>query len=506
MLFVFYVGIIFAQPKDANIPKGYWKELSRIEKKAVKEELKEVDAVSDNPQFDFVIPEVPLPVIEGLEAEGNWGRPFLEIPGWEEAMLKEFQAPFCLLTLDTGEPDHSAVLKYIHPKYPSKSWTGEPVKDGHFHSTHVSGVQSAKVNDNYYGIANAAAEAGFFKHAWGKVCTNSGGCAYSWMVKGIDDFVDFYKMELEPNGWNAAITMSIGGQSSSTELSAAMDRAVKAGLVIFASAGNDAKTIISFPARDNSANAIGAHDQLGKKASFSNSGPELFLNGPGVLIKSTCLGDTECLASGTSMSCPQVAATYALLKIMRPDATPEEIINFMAEYATDAGTPGFDNEYGYGYPKMGNYMNNLDKLPNSPDQPDEPDEPTEPNNTQVSYTFLLQGPYKIMWEVSDKVESTTLVKVNEAFNANNQDFLTITELELEFVSYNDYDDAYQFVNKATKEFFSNSKLILMPGSDVRHAMAWTDHFYRILIQRQFLGYIRVLNFKAKTKNDGTYIY
>lgn len=490
-------GQVFGPPKDANVPKEYWKELERPEKRAIKEELKEQERFEKetSDEFDFFIPEVPLPTTESVAAEGNWGREALEIPQYESEIVKRMRGYYCQAIIDTGEPDHKAVIKYKMEGHTSKSYTGEPPIDGHFHATHVSGSQVARVGDTYIGVAHVAAEAGRFKQVYYKVCTNKGGCYYSGVAAAIGDFVEYYESYLKPNGWDAGINMSLGGGSPNSEVSKAMARAVKAGIAIFVSAGNNGRQDISFPAEDPAANAVGAYAENGEKASFSNWGPEMFANGPGVLIYSTCLGDTECTASGTSMSSPQVAGVYGLLKIMMPEKSPREVLDFMAKYATDAGEPGFDEVFGYGIPKMGKYIEAMGEAP--PDDPCEDCPPCPPLQAPYQYyKITLQGPYKLFWFVSETGAKFTPVSYEAGPVTEGQQTLTLTNLVVEVGLLQDAEKAEELVKSITQDYFRNRGMLLRSGSGKREAMAYADYFYRSYLQNNIQGSARVLEFQA----------
>jgi hypothetical protein len=188
------------------------------------------------------------------------------------------------------------------------------------------------------------------------------------MRQSVADYRSYYLNNLKPNGVSAAINMSIGGGSLSPSLDAEMKKAAEAGIPIFASAGNNGTVRISCPACSDYTFSVGATQKNGNKAGFSNQGPEQSFAAGGVAVTSTCLGDTYCNASGTSMSSPQVAAVYLILKSIRPEWEPHEVIAFMAEHAYDAGEPGFDEVYGYGIPKIGKYLDMLE----SGDEPGPP--------------------------------------------------------------------------------------------------------------------------------------
>jgi subtilisin family serine protease len=122
--------------------------------------------------------------------------------------------------------------------------------------------------------------------------------------------------------------------------------------------------------------AIGATNSLDNIASFSSYGPtEWSLTGcsghdyddynyppgllkpdvcaPGVSIKSLAFNDTADYAgpvgwAGTSMSCPHVAGTLALMLSKNPNLTPVQMDSILEVTALDRGPAGRDSLYGAG--------------------------------------------------------------------------------------------------------------------------------------------------------------
>ena len=99
--------------------------------------------------------------------------------------------------------------------------------------------------------------------------------------------------------------------------------------------------------------SVGAIDQNGNLASFSNYGRQMVdLLAPGVDILSTWFAQDEYRAqSGTSMAVPHVSAVAALLKSMRPDLTPQQIKTILMD--TIKSSPADEIKH----TKAGGYLN-----------------------------------------------------------------------------------------------------------------------------------------------------
>jgi len=134
-----------------------------------------------------------------------------------------------------------------------------------------------------------------------------------------------------------------------------------AGIAVVFSAGNSgpgANTSIS-PANIAESFAIGAVDNAQNIASFSSRGtstcdsaifPEIVA--PGVLVNTTDLAllgmPLYANQSGTSFAAPHISAVMALLLSAFPDKSVAELEDALIQSAIDLGTPGADNDYGYG--------------------------------------------------------------------------------------------------------------------------------------------------------------
>jgi subtilisin family serine protease len=154
------------------------------------------------------------------------------------------------------------------------------------------GLISFPVTDE--GVIGVAPEADLYGV---KVLDRTGRGYESDVIAGIQWSID-NKMQV--------ISMSLGGGDSSG-MEGACNNAYNAGIVVVASAGNSGPDddTVGYPAKYDSVIAVSATDDTNT--------PEVELAAPGVSILSTYLGGGYATASGTSMACPHVAGTAALV-------------------------------------------------------------------------------------------------------------------------------------------------------------------------------------------------
>lgn len=182
--------------------------------------------------------------------------------------------------LDTGidfsHPDlQRAYAGGFNAQDPSK-----PPMDDNKHGTHVSGTIAA--TDNDFGTVGLAPDV----RLWAvKVLASTGRGTDEQISAGIDWVVS--KAEAEGGRW--VINMSLGSRGESPVESRAVQRALDAGIVVVAAAGNDTSAFISYPARYPGVIAVGAFGEDGTPAEFSNYGPGMSIMAPGVNVPSTML-------------------------------------------------------------------------------------------------------------------------------------------------------------------------------------------------------------------------
>jgi subtilisin family serine protease len=114
------------------------------------------------------------------------------------------------------------------------------------------------------------------------------------------------------NGANV-INLSLGLTAPSKTVEKAIDQAVKQGVIVVTSAGNNNTDAAQFPAAYSTTISVAATNNKDIKANFSNYGKTISVSAPGVSIVSAYPGGYYAVASGTSFSAPMVSAEAALL-------------------------------------------------------------------------------------------------------------------------------------------------------------------------------------------------
>jgi len=152
----------------------------------------------------------------------------------------------------------------------------------------------------------------------------------------------------------------LDGQTAPT--CAAVNQAVALGMVVCVSAGNERNSDwghIVTPADATGAIAVGAVNSANVIASFSSPGPtadgrikpEVCARGVSTVCAGIDAPDHYRTASGTSLSCPLVGGSVALVIQAHPDWTPGQVREALLNTADRAATP--DNDFGWGRIRTG---------------------------------------------------------------------------------------------------------------------------------------------------------
>ncbi|HEY0601427.1 MAG TPA: S8 family serine peptidase [Herpetosiphonaceae bacterium] len=219
---------------------------------------------------------------------------------------------------DLGHPD------FVGRLVTAQSFVaGETAQDGHGHGTHCIGTACGPKQGGQLPRYGIAYDAEIFV---GKVLSNRGSGTDASILAGIQWAIA---------NKCAVISMSLGaptepGQAFSRIYETVAKRALAAGTLIVAAAGNESRrpgqiNPVSHPANCPSIMAVAALDSNLKVAPFSCGGltfqgGQVDIAGPGVAVRSSwprpLLYRT---ISGTSMATPHVAGIAALLAEQNPD-------------------------------------------------------------------------------------------------------------------------------------------------------------------------------------------
>jgi subtilisin family serine protease len=223
---------------------------------------------------------------------------------------------------------------------------GTKCVDKHGHGSHVSGTVGGKT----YGVAKNVALIGV------KVLNDTGYGEDAEVIAGID-YVTGQKKKAPKVPM--VINMSLGGDFVQI-LNDAVQAAVKAGVTVVVSAGNDSglDACLKSPASSPDAITVGATTSSNYPAFFTNGGPCVDIMAPGDYIESIdvcdpetdwfCFGDSTFL-SGTSMSAPHVTGVAALHLQKYKNLKPAQVWNAMK---SGARVGVIDDFWGYDVPNL----------------------------------------------------------------------------------------------------------------------------------------------------------
>ncbi len=285
-----------------------------------------------------------LDISPGIQLQTTAGADIKATPAWDAAMG---DPEVVIAILDSGvdrtHPDLAA--KIISPGRDFAN-DDDDATDDHWHGTHVAGIAAADTN-NAVGIAGVAWNCSILPV---KVMGADGNGFYSWIIDGIIWAAD--------QGADV-INLSLGGDFDDPFLEDACKYAFDRGVVVVASTGNDYGGPVLYPAAyDSCVLAVAATDYSDQPADFSNSGPQVDVAAPGIYILGPApqwyVGEAYLpylFASGTSQAAPHVSGMAALIKSLKPELKPADVMRIICYTADDVNASAYrgrDDHIGYG--------------------------------------------------------------------------------------------------------------------------------------------------------------
>lgn len=144
------------------------------------------------------------------------------------------------------------------------------------------------------------------------------------------------------------INLSLGMVHQSSVLETAVQRALSAGVVVVAAAGNRDSEPTDYPATLPGVVSVASVDDAFAKTTFSSFGSSVDLTTPGEQILSAYGDDQYARWSGTSFSAPFTAGAVALLLERYPGLTPAEVSDALRQTTQPDSAGGFAGLLGDG--------------------------------------------------------------------------------------------------------------------------------------------------------------
>ncbi|MEA2443226.1 MAG: hypothetical protein QOJ12_518 [Thermoleophilales bacterium] len=246
--------------------------------------------------------------------------------------------------IDTGvDASHEDLTGRLLPAFSAIAGKGPADENGH--GTHVTGIVAANA-DNGIGIDSVAPGTRVLPV---RVLDQNGEGSDADVAKGID-YAIAQKVDV--------INLSLGGTALDAflpggEFAAAVQRAVDAGIVVVAAAGNDSVPICEQPQIRGEILCVGAVDRRGMRSFFSSGDSSAVMapggSGSGVSgedVLSTVPGSKYETMAGTSQATPHVAGVAAL--VVSRGVRGAAAVQRVRATARDAGVAGADPVYGVG--------------------------------------------------------------------------------------------------------------------------------------------------------------
>ena len=337
------------------------KEYSSINAISVSLPQQAIDALKKNPNIAYIDNDITFALTDPVpdaELTNSWG--VYHIGAGTVQASGNTGYGINVAVIDTGiNYNHEDLIDRYKGGWNFVANNANPFDDNG-HGTHCAGIIAA--TDNNDAVVGVAPQANIYAL---KALDRTGTGSLSNIVAAIDWAINTRSDGIGGNDIQV-ISMSLGSSTGATSLQAACDAAYGAGILVVAASGNNGASSVSYPANYPSVIAVGATDSSDNRASFSNYGSKLELVAPGVNIISDYIDvspndgrnhDTLYM-SGTSMACPHVAGTAALVLASPIDSAfdantngvwdASEVRNKLDLTAKDLGTAGRDTYYGYG--------------------------------------------------------------------------------------------------------------------------------------------------------------
>lgn len=430
--------------------------------------------------WDVVTPPIEqAPLITSRDAllnQVNWAINYLLTDSQLDEVIKSAKekkaTPIVIVVVDTApyfdHPDLQAHARndlakdFVVPNRTVK-------RDVNGHGSHCAGVIAAKSSIHKISVIEKLLDAGLIKIVASGGLNDEGSGSYTWIANAIEHALEVQK---KLPGWRVIVSMSLGGSQDSDIVKQAIDKVIKAGIFVSASAGNSygdgSVSTMGFPGRYAPVQAIGAIDQNGQRASFSSVGntttDRVWVGAPGVNIFSTYSNRQYASLNGTSMANPVSVALDAALLLMYPEIKNQATLkDFKAKFATDLMGKGYDVFTGFGAPKLDKYIG---QTPGDKPQDPNPDPPKVPEyRTEREVIVPIEQQFQAIWKAQNQGKFSFL-KLN---------------LEVAYTSKLRSEMIDKTITDLTVGFFTNRYFLIPNGDDFYEAMYYVRLFLEMIL-------------------------
>ena len=290
--------------------------------------LDELNALLDgSEEAGFIFPvSLPTPKTEGVqEGAVGFGESLLSWLGIT-GDNSSYGAGVKIAILDTGSTLAGARNQFlVAPPDDPANWNG--------HGTAVADLilQIAPSADLYsWRVANDEGQSNSFLLAQG-------------ILAAVDAGVD-------------VINISMGSYGNSAILRDAVETALEAKVMIYASGGNEGYEQLAYPAAYEGVVGVGAVDANGSYLNFSNTG-NVTMTAPGLDLVTAWTGGESVYFTGTSASSPiGVGVLAAAMSQGSHRISSRQAYDLVTGNLNEAGAPGLDNYYGIGMVDLGRVL------------------------------------------------------------------------------------------------------------------------------------------------------
>lgn len=345
---------------------------------------------SRDPDVEFAEPDYRLyatATANDPQLGGQWAVPKIQLlSAWDLGR----GSGVVVATVDTGATyDHPDLNGQVIKGYDFANNDADP-RDDQGHGTHVAGTIAAIAN-NGVGVVGVAPGARVLAI---KALAADGSGTTSSIADGIDYAVQHGAK---------VINLSLGGPDDSATLRAAVNKAIEAGVLIVAAAGNDGTSQVNYPAGYPGVMAVGATTSTDARAKFSNHGAWLAIAAPGERILGTVMDGYDAM-SGTSMASPHVAAVAALVRGLHPDWSVQQVRQVLE--TTGDPVSGFADSPTIR--RLNAYKAMAGSAPPAPVPSPVPapgsEDTTAPELTSVSVSYLSPTEATVRWQTNEPAD------------------------------------------------------------------------------------------------------